>query len=238
MNILAFDTSTEHLSIAVVHGGRCWEHTGAGGAQASATLLPAIRALLADAGLALRALDAIAFGRGPGSFTGLRTACAVAQGLAWGAGRPVLPVDTLLAVAEDARERHGCTRVVAALDARMDEVYAAAYTWNAGRWQADDGYAGVRAPEAVQVPPGWTLAGNAHAAYAGRLAPDAPWVAALPTAAALARLAPALLAAGAAVRAEDALPLYVRDKVAQTTAERLALRAAAAAAATTPTAPR
>ena len=101
---LAFDTSTDRLSIAVTDGARVWQHSGAGGAQASSTLIPAILALLAEAGLQLGELDAIAFGRGPGSFTGLRTACAVAQGLAFGArqgaGMPVLPIDTLMAVAE------------------------------------------------------------------------------------------------------------------------------------------
>ena len=104
---LAFDTSTDRLSIAVTDGVRVWQHSGVGGAQASSTLIPAILALLAEAGVQLGELDAIAFGRGPGSFTGLRTACAVAQGLAFGArngaGMPVLPVDTLMAVAEEAR---------------------------------------------------------------------------------------------------------------------------------------
>ena len=235
MKLLAFDTSTDTLSIAVQAGEAVWQHSGPGGAQASATLIPAIRGLLAQAGLSFDTLDAIVFGRGPGSFTGLRTACAVAQGLAFGArggaGVPVLPVDTLLAVAEDARQQHGCTRVVATLDARMDEVYVARCEWVpapdglAGHWRADEDF-GLCAPEAVQVPAGWTLAGNARAAYAGRLAPEAQHASALPTASALLRLAPALLAAGAAVPASEALPRYIRDKVAQTTAERAALRAA------------
>ena len=102
---LAFDTSTEQMTVAVTDGVRVRQHSGPGGAQASLTLIPAILALLAESGLALSELDAIAFGRGPGSFTGLRTACAVAQGLAFGAnggaGIPVLPIDTLMAVAED-----------------------------------------------------------------------------------------------------------------------------------------
>jgi tRNA threonylcarbamoyladenosine biosynthesis protein TsaB len=235
MNLLAFDTSTDTLSIAVQHGDAVWQHTGPGGAQASATLIPAVRGLLAQAGLSFETLDAIVFGRGPGSFTGLRTACAVAQGLAFGArggqGVPVLPVDTLLAVAEEARHTHGCTRVVSALDARMDEVYHARCKWLAdeSRWQADADF-GLSAPQAVAAPAGWTVAGNAQAAYGERLAPTAPHVAALPTASALLRLAPALLAAGQAVPASDALPRYIRDKVAQTTAERAALRAAQGAA--------
>ncbi len=126
LNLLALDTSTDQLSVAVQRAdGQRFAHTGAGGAQASATLIPAVQALLAQAGLSLSDLRAIAFGRGPGSFTGLRTACSVAQGLAWGAGVPVLPIDTLLAVAEAARSAHGATHVLALLDARMNEVYAA-----------------------------------------------------------------------------------------------------------------
>ena len=87
MKLLAFDTSTEIMSIAVAHDAQLWQHTGAGGAQASSTLIPAIQALMAQAGLRLEQLDAIVFGRGPGSFTGLRTACSVAQGLAFGAAQ-------------------------------------------------------------------------------------------------------------------------------------------------------
>lgn len=231
-NLLSFDTSTEHLSVAVQRGrdGQRYVHSGAGGAQSSTTLIPTVQALLAQAGLALGDLQAIVFGRGPGSFTGLRTACSVAQGLAWGSGVPVLPVDTLLAVAEAARQSLGTSpaalRVLALLDARMGEVYAAGYAWApATGWQtlAD---AAVLPPEAVAVPPPSTLlAGNAAAVYADRL-PAAvlalPRADVLPTADALLSLAPALLAAGRAVPADQALPLYIRDKVAQTTAERAA----------------
>lgn len=229
MKLLAFDTSTEHLSIAVQHGDARWAHQGAGGAQSSATLIPAALGLLAQAGLTLDALDAIVFGRGPGSFTGLRTACAVAQGLAFGAGVPVLPVDTLMAVAEDARMAHGATRVLALLDARMNEVYAAAWQWAASGWQFE-GPARAYAPEAVAPPPGdgWVLAGNAFAVYGERFAPALQplrRVEALPTAGALLSLAPGLLAAGCAVEAAQALPVYIRDKVAQTTAERAAASA-------------
>ena len=241
MNLLAFDTSTDTLSIAVQHGDAVWQHTGAGGAQASAALIPAIQRLLAEAGLGFDTLDAIVFGRGPGSFTGLRTACAVAQGLAFGArngqGTPVLPVDTLLAVAEEARQQHGCTQVLAVLDARMNEVYSAHCTWQEAtrQWSTDADF-GLCAPEALTLTDAalWTVAGNAQAAYGERLLPQARHVPALPTATALLRLAPALLAAGAAVPASEALPRYIRDKVAQTTAEREALRAQAAAGTTAP----
>ena len=229
MKVLAFDTSTEALSIAVGcwQGGalRMWQHTGPGGAHASATLIPQAMALLVEAGVLLKELDAVAFGAGPGSFTGLRTACAVAQGLAFGAEVPVLPVDTLLAVAEDARHTHGATQVQAVLDARMDEVYTAAWSHDGTQWHAH-GAAALSAPQDVPVQPGWTLAGNAFAAYGQRLPVAAARVDALPTAAAMLRLAPALLAAGHAVPADQALPRYIRDKVAKTTDERAAERAA------------
>jgi tRNA threonylcarbamoyladenosine biosynthesis protein TsaB len=263
--LLAFDTSTDILSIAVRHGDHVAEHRGAGGAQSSTTLIPLILRLLAEADLALGELDAIVFGRGPGSFTGLRTACAVAQGLGWGAGVPLLPVDTLHAVAEEARHRFGLNRVVAVLDARMDQVYAARFAFDAPRGASDaperpvgidagtsigadtgmdtdpgtstdrDTDAAQReprllAPEALVVPEGWTLAGNAFAAYGDRLARGVPRHEALPTATALLRLAPALLAAGHGVAPAEARPLYVRDKVAQTTEERAAAKATAATA--------
>ena len=232
--LLAFDTSTEVLSLAVQRGDAVLARTEAGGAQASATLIPLVQQLLAEAGLALSALDAICFGRGPGAFTGLRTACAVAQGLGFGSGRPVLPIDTLQAVAEEAHALSGATQVVALLDARMDEVYAQAWRRDAaGHWQRAEGDAGqprLMRPEQVTAPAstGWVLAGNAFATYGERLPAGLPRQPALPTATALLRLAPAALAAGGAVPPEAAWPLYVRDKVAQTTAERLAAKAGAA----------
>ena len=232
LKLLAFDTSTELLSVAALRGepgGELpLEYTSAGGAQASTALIPAIQQLLAQAGLRLGELDAIAFGRGPGSFTGLRTACSVAQGLAFGAGIPVLAVDTLLAVAEDARHRCGLEQVVAVLDARMAEVYSAAYAWHGAGWRQQGGIS-LGHPEAVAVAPGWSLAGNAVAAYADRLPAAAARVEAMPTASALLRLAPALMAAGLAGPAARATPLYIRDKVAQTTEERASSRAAQAA---------
>lgn len=215
------------MSVAVQRGAAPPHvHDGAGGALASASLIPTIQRLLGLAGLRLGELDAIVFGRGPGSFTGLRTACSVAQGLAFGATTPVLPVDTLLAVAEEARATTGCQRVIAVLDARMDEVYWAAYEYdNDSACWAQQGDVAVGPPEAVDVPFGWTMAGNAFGAYGDRLSIGSPRVVALPTATALLRLAPALFKAGLAVPAAQALPLYIRDKVAQTTAERAAMRA-------------
>jgi tRNA threonylcarbamoyladenosine biosynthesis protein TsaB len=225
MNLLAFDTSTEILHIAVQAGARApIEHRGTGGPHASVALIPAIQSLLRDAGLRLADLDAIVFGRGPGSFTGLRTACSVAQGLSFGSGVPVVPVDTLLAIAEDARHREGATQVVAVLDARMDEVYSAAYGFEAGQWRTASAIT-LGAPEALRVAPGWALAGNGFATYADRLPAAARRIEAAPAAGALLRLAPALIASGHAGPAATATPLYIRDKVAQTTEERAAIRA-------------
>ena len=227
---LAFDTSTEALSLGVGwHDALgAWQqclHEGEGGRASSAALVPGVMALLREAGLELCQLQAIAFGRGPGSFTGLRTACAVAQGLAWGADLPVLPLDTLLAVAEDAREREGACCVVAVLDARMGEVYAGAWTHDGQQWR-EHSPAVLCQPQQVVVPTGFMLAGNAFAPHGERLPPAAARIEARPTAAALLRLAPGLFAAGAAVAPSQALPLYIRDKVAQTTLERAAVLAA------------
>ncbi len=240
--LLAFDTSTDQLSIGLQHGAHTALRQLAGGAQASASLIPTALEMLAEAGLTLAQLDAIVFGRGPGSFTGLRTACAVAQGLAFGADIPVLPIDTLLAVAEEARVQAGVAEpltVLALLDARMDEVYSAVYRWEPtscadgqaqGQWQTVSPLQ-VSAPEKIHSPQGGAmlLAGNAFAAYGERLPQGAHGVA-LPTAAALLRLAPALWAQGLAVPADQAMPLYIRDKVANTTAEREAMKAQAASA--------
>lgn len=238
---LAFDTATEHLSIALQLGDRVWSHEAAGGALASSTLIPGVMDLLAQAGIGLRDLDAIAFGRGPGAFTGLRTACSVAQGLALGADKPVLPIDTLLAVAEDSRTSSCAAtldEVWVAMDARMDEIYAAHAVFEAGAWrlatapwlctpqQLNERWR-ERAPRAV--------AGTALAAFGDRLiCGDALcFPQALPRARAMLPLAAALWSQGGAVDAAQALPLYLRDKVAQTMAERAAAKALAAGAAST-----
>jgi tRNA threonylcarbamoyladenosine biosynthesis protein TsaB len=229
--LLAFDTATEHMSIAVAVRDQVFVHEAAGGALASATLIPAILALLAQAGVALRDLDAIAFGRGPGAFTGLRTACSVAQGLAFGAGKPVLPIDTLLAVAEDCRGAAEQLRVWVATDARMDEIYAAQYEFVHGRWQVLDAPLLIT-PDALNerwlAAPPQAVAGNAVTAFGAVLHTGAAVTHphARPTARAMLPLARALWLEGGAVDAELALPLYLRDKVAQTTLEREAVRLA------------
>ncbi|HOX66455.1 MAG TPA: tRNA (adenosine(37)-N6)-threonylcarbamoyltransferase complex dimerization subunit type 1 TsaB [Burkholderiaceae bacterium] len=227
---LAFDTATEHLSIALRVGDAIWSHEGPGGALASATLIPGIMDLLAQAGIGLPDLDAIAFGRGPGAFTGLRTACSVAQGLAFGVDKPVLPIDTLLAVAEDARIGGACDDLWVVMDARMDEIYAAHAVFESGRWR----YAVVPflgSPQDLnerwRTEPPLALAGSALSAFGERLDGGAAqrWPAALPRARAMLPLAAALWSQGGAVDAAQALPLYLRDKVAQTMAERAALKA-------------
>lgn len=248
---LAIDTSTERLSVAVGAAGAAEPlaaHDGPGGAQASAVLLPTIDALLRRVGWRLAELDGIVFGQGPGSFTGLRTACAVVQGLAVAArpgGLPVLPLGTLLAVAEDARHRTAPRAdgldVVAALDARMDEIYTASYRWRAGQgWQVRSparlvspaqlpvhaASAPMHSDDGAALPT--LLAGNVMPVYGERL-PTA-WrepqaVLAWPNAAALLRLAAAGIQAGHCTNAAGAQPLYVRDKVALTVDEQAALRA-------------
>lgn len=251
---LAFDTSTDVMSVALTDGVQLWQHTGPGGAKASTTLIPVAMALLAEAGLTLDALDAIAFGQGPGSFTGLRTACAVAQGLAFGAGQgrgvPVLPIPTLWALAEEARfqlasQGLAAPRITALLDARMDEMYVQHFDAPGATTpcQPSSGVRMIR-PENLTLGDALdahgVLAGNVFGVYAQRL-PDLAGlrcVEARPTASAMLRLAPALAASGHCVPADQALPLYVRDKVAQTTAERARAKAdkLAAAAPTDPAA--
>ena len=245
MKLLAFDTSTDTLLIAVGHGvgpsRRQWQTVGAGGAQASATLITQVLELMQQAQLQLKDLDAICFGSGPGSFTGLRTACSVAQGLAYGAGVPVLPVNSLLALAEEARfavlaDLSTC-HVTALLDARMDEMYAASFSWDGAQWTNTQASA-LQRPQDLHCTE-TVLAGNVFAVYGERLGAShggvagVRQIAALPSATAMLRLAPALLAAGLAVDAAQALPHYIRDKVAQTTAERDLDKARARAAAAT-----
>jgi len=267
LRLLAIETSTDTVSVALGNGAASapiCQHTGPGAAQASLTLLPVIGSLLAQAGWQLAELDALVFARGPGSFTGLRTACAVVQGLAYGArstrwpeGLPVLPIDTLAALAEEARilqTEAGLPeprRIATLLDARMGEMYVGAYLcsegalreqqaprlcapgqlagWWRSAWPDNAGPDGDVKAAASRNGADDLLAGNVFEVYPAAFSAQfsglpARHQLALPTARALLRLAPAALSGGAAVSAHQALPLYVRDKVAQTTAEREQLR--------------
>jgi tRNA threonylcarbamoyladenosine biosynthesis protein TsaB len=234
--LLVIDTATETVAVAACGpaGDACI--TAPGGAEASARLLPAVQAALAQAGLQGGDLDAIAFGAGPGAFTGLRTACAAAQGLALGFGCPLLPLDDLAVWAEDSpwRADDDGTPVWVAVDARMGEVYAAAYVAGGGAsWRAHPAPA-LYTLDALaarwQAAPPTRLAGNAPAAFGARwpCTPSALHAELADRPAALLRLARAAWARGEAVDPAQALPLYLRDKVALTTAERLAAKGATA----------
>jgi len=226
MRILALDTSTEWLSVAAGDGRDWHAHAERAGAGNSERALPVIDAVLAGAGWTLRDLDGIAFGAGPGAFTGVRIACSIAQGLAFAADLPVVPVPTLAALAQSAWRERSVARVFACLDARMREVYVAAYERAGDGWRVALEPA-VQKPDDVRLPAGdgWHGVGDGFAAYpqlatlAGLAGANG---AAVPEARAIAELALPELAAGRAVAAADALPLYVRHRVALTTAERAA----------------
>ncbi len=217
MKLLALDASTQWLSVAAGDGVRWHARRELAGHAHSERLLPLARDDLDEAGWKLGALDAIAFGAGPGSFTGVRIACGAAQGLALGAGIPLVPVGTLLAVAQAAWRTHGSTHVLAALDARMSEVYVAAYVREGDTWRTQRAPA-VMPPAKIDVPPGaWLAAGDAFTRYpelaarAGLAGVDAECT---PDATAIGELAAASLARGEpAVAARDAAPFYVRDRV-------------------------
>ncbi len=223
MRVIAVETSTEYCSVALWQDGAVLDRCELVGQKHSEVLIPMLDALLAEAGTKLADMDGIAFGKGPGSFTGVRIACGVAQGLALGAELPVLGVCTLEALAQAS----GRERVIAALDARMAEVYHAAYERLDGAWLTVV-EPGLHLPQqAPQVEgAGWCGAGSgflAHgAALADRYAANLMAVdeRAVPQARAVAALAAPQFAAGKGMDAADALPLYLRDKVALKTSER------------------
>lgn len=220
--LLAIDASTETCSVALGEHDRWLEHSQAAGQRHAELVLPMIEALLAEGGLALRQLAGIAFGAGPGSFTGLRIACGVAQGLALGADLPLVGISTLEAMAETLRRRNGTSKVIAALDARMGEIYVAAYEHDGSRWREHLAPAVIR-PDLLQLPEGddWVGAGNGFAALESAREGVALWHAdVLPSATAVGVLSQPRFAAGEGVAARDAHPIYVRHRVALTTAER------------------
>jgi tRNA threonylcarbamoyladenosine biosynthesis protein TsaB len=225
MRVLAIDCSTGWLAVALGDDAGCRERREHARQSHSQRVLPLVRQLLSEAGWSLADLGGVAFGAGPGSFTGVRIACGVAQGLALGVSLPVVPVGTLEAMAEDAHARHGEPRVAACLDARMREVYVAAYVRERGAWHEAQAPS-VQKPESVTLPAGgWFGAGEGFAAYpalAGRLGIEDCDASILPSASAIVRLALPRLAAGQGVPPDEALPLYVRHRVALTSAERAA----------------
>ncbi|NOT68464.1 MAG: tRNA (adenosine(37)-N6)-threonylcarbamoyltransferase complex dimerization subunit type 1 TsaB [Methylophilaceae bacterium] len=228
MKILALDTSTEYLSLALWLDGQILTYDVLAGQSHSQLILPALRALLNQAEISLQALDGIAFGAGPGSFTGLRIACGIAQGLAFGANLPVIRVSTLLALAHAAHAKDVASQhVIACLDARMGEVYFAAYEKTASGWH-EALPAALYKPEAVPplsgqgwvgIGSGWATYGNIlQSVYADQLdltLPDEH-----PGALSIAELALPLFAAGQGRPAAEAAPIYIRNKVALKMSER------------------
>lgn len=223
MKILALDTATEYCSVALWLDGECVASGRDAGREHSEILLPMIDALMSGAGLGLKALDAIAYGMGPGSFTGLRIACGVTQGLAFGADLPVIGIGTLLAMAEASDS----DAVACCLDARMSEIYHAVYERGGdGDW-VERVAPGLYSPRAL--PPlakgVWTGCGNAFVTYRDELADalgDAlttikPGI--MSHARQIAALAARELARGGGRGADQALPVYIRDKVALTIEE-------------------
>jgi len=223
VNLLAFDTSTEYLSLAVLKGDEIFNYDCNAGQTHSQIILPQIQALLDAADLQLSDMHGIAFGAGPGSFTGVRIAAGVAQGLGFGANLPVVSVCTLLALAQAS----GADKVIACLDARMGEVYYAVYVKVTGVWQCIN-EPGLYRPDAAPAieGAGWVGAGSGwqtyteqlSAVYVGQTEAVQPQL--LPTATAILELARPIFAKGEAKPARDAMPIYIRNRVALKTAER------------------
>jgi len=224
--IIAIDTSCDLASVALLRGGKVDSLSSSGVQTHSQTVLPMLQQLLSQAGMTFKNCDAIAFGAGPGSFTGVRTACGVAQGLALGADLPVIPVVTLEAMAEACREVSQAMDVLAVLDARMHEVYWAQYRYDeTGEWQT------VAAPalspsSSVKAAGPVVACGNGLSAYAssfsGSLFAKGSLPEIMPHAVHVAKLAERAFLRGQMVPARDAQPIYLRNKVALTVAERAA----------------
>ncbi|MFY9316634.1 MAG: tRNA (adenosine(37)-N6)-threonylcarbamoyltransferase complex dimerization subunit type 1 TsaB [Burkholderiales bacterium] len=218
MKFAAFETSTEWCSVALWLDGEITGIEEPAGNRQSERVLPMLEKLFGMKNIAASHLDAVAFGAGPGSFTGLRIACGVAQGIAFARGVPAIGISTLEALAEES----GAPRVVACLDARMHEVYYSALEKSGGRWREVIA-ARCAAPADLPKPPGegWIGCGNGFAAYGSLgLASVNPDI--HPSAVSVARLAAPRLAAGEGLDAALAVPVYMREKVALTEAERAA----------------
>ncbi|OGU51998.1 MAG: tRNA (adenosine(37)-N6)-threonylcarbamoyltransferase complex dimerization subunit type 1 TsaB [Hydrogenophilales bacterium RIFOXYA1_FULL_63_33] len=229
MKLLVLDTSTEWCSAALWLDGHIRAHRILAEQRHSSLLLPMVDDLLRESAVTLRQLDGIAYGAGPGSFTGLRIACAVTQGLALGADLPVVGVSTLESIAEQA----GAGQVLTVLDARMAEVYWAAYRREGVDWHTVS-EPRLALPESVAVPEGgdWVGAGNGFVALGNVLRPRLAARLAriddtlMPDAAAMASLAARAFERGEGQDAALAAPIYLRDKVALTVDERRARRSA------------
>ncbi|PCI58110.1 MAG: tRNA (adenosine(37)-N6)-threonylcarbamoyltransferase complex dimerization subunit type 1 TsaB [Methylophilaceae bacterium] len=223
MKLLALDASTEFLSLAVCLDDKLYRHDQHAGQTASQLILPQIHNLLDSAKLDLADLDGIAFGAGPGSFTGVRIACGVAQGLAFGANIPVVGVNVLLALAHAS----GAEKVIAASDARMREVYHAAYEKKGDEW-LEVHAAGVYKPNEVPKVEGsgWTGVGTAWKVYDEVLSQQYQQNVVnklpenTPMAEAIMAIAKPIFAAGLAKPASEAKPIYIRNRVALTSKER------------------
>lgn len=221
MRIIAIETSTEHCSVAFYRDGEVRSRGELAGQRHSEILLVMIGQLLNDAGSSMQDLDGIAFGAGPGSFTGVRIAASVAQGLALGLEIPVMPVCTLEALAESS----GQSRVACALDARLDEVYFAAYERTDGDWRAVAEPCLSAIGELPRLPgKDWVGVGSGFAILDGELVHHLQLADTrsdrFPEAAAVAVLGARMLATGGGLDAAAAQPIYLRDKVAMTTQER------------------
>ncbi|RJG10196.1 tRNA (adenosine(37)-N6)-threonylcarbamoyltransferase complex dimerization subunit type 1 TsaB [Pseudomonas cavernicola] len=217
--LLALDTATEACSVALLHEGKVLSHYEVIPRLHAQRLLPMIKDLLAQAGVALSAVDGIAFGRGPGAFTGVRIAIGVVQGLAFALERPVLPISTLAVLAQRALREQGAKQVAAAIDARMDEVYWGCYREENGEMRLA-GLEAVLPPEQACLPRDaigdWFGAGTGWGSYAARIpvALSGQDAGMLPHAQDLLSLAQFAWARGEAVPADQAQPVYLRDKVA------------------------
>ncbi|MES2501163.1 MAG: tRNA (adenosine(37)-N6)-threonylcarbamoyltransferase complex dimerization subunit type 1 TsaB [Pseudomonadota bacterium] len=232
MNLLALDTSTEFLSLALTKDDRIFTHYQAAGSAASQLVLPQIQVLLDSANIKLQDLDGIAFGAGPGAFTGVRIASGVAQGLGYGANLPVVGINTLTAVAEAS----GQQKVIVCLDARMGEIYHAALVKQNGIW-IEISATKVCKPQAAPllvskdwvegndwlgVGSGWAVYGEVLTQiYANNLSQHSNFIADItPTAEAILRLAQPVFESGQAKSAAEAMPIYIRNRVALTILER------------------
>jgi len=224
--LIAIETSTESCSAALLHGGALIERSELAPRRHAELILPMIESLLDEAGVSRRQIDAVAVGRGPGAFTGVRLAISVAQGLALALDIPVVPVSSLAALAQDAPAHAGET-ILAVIDARMGEIYAGCFRRTASGLEALTEESVGRAEELV-VPRVDSIVGSGWAVYAEVLASRllaAPLFAdgaRYPQARAIAQLAAPQFAAGRSVAPELALPVYLRDKVALTLKEQRA----------------